>query len=121
MPNKCEECGDWYREKMMEKVQVKCAVCNIANHGCKPNSVKAWLCGECVNFMIDTENNIVKKRGRSILDIVRVDLVENTKDLIGIIQITNIGRTWIDGRRRLLPSDTATQDTPDLPAQGSLL
>ena len=83
MPKKCEECGDWYREKIMEKVQVKCAVCNIANHGCKPNSVKAWLCGECVNFMIDTENNIVKRRGRSILDIVRDDLVENTKDLIG--------------------------------------
>ena len=66
----------------MEKVQMKCAVCNIANHGCKPNNVKAWLCYECVNFMIDTENSIAREQGKSILDVVRDDLVENTKDLI---------------------------------------
>ena len=81
MPKKCEECGDWYREKMMEKVQMKCAVCNIANHGCKPNNVKAWLCCECVNFVTDAENSVAERHGRSILDLVRDDLVENTKDL----------------------------------------
>merc|ERR1711915_1095806 len=80
MPKKCEECGDWYKEKMLEKVQLKCAVCNIANHGCKPNNVKTWLCCECVNFMIDTENSIVKEQGKSILDVDERDKHEKSPE-----------------------------------------